>query len=62
MKYSTHKKFTVSLNRAEVAQSWSRRGYLCDLFIDPSGREWNDFVHSTNEFGDRRGGSITNDH
>ena len=49
MKYSTHKKFAVPLNREEVAQSWSERGYSCDLFIDPPGREWNDFVHSTNE-------------
>jgi glyoxylate utilization-related uncharacterized protein len=38
----------VPLNRALVAQSWSRRGYSCDLFIDP-GPEWNDFVHSTIE-------------
>jgi len=39
----------VPLNREEVARSWSERGYSCDLFVDPPGREWNDFVHSTNE-------------
>ena len=49
MEYLTHQKISVSLNRAEVARSWSARGYSCDLVIDPPGREWNDFVHSTNE-------------
>ncbi|GJL60729.1 MAG: hypothetical protein NPIRA03_35860 [Nitrospirales bacterium] len=49
MKYCTPKKFAVPLNRAEVAQSWSQRGYSCNVFVDPPGREWNDFVHSTNE-------------
>ena len=49
MHYITPKKFGVHLNREEVAQSWSQRGYSCDVFIDPPGREWNDFIHSTNE-------------
>lgn len=49
MQYVTPKKFTVPLNREEVAQSWSQRGYSCDVFIDPPGREWNNFIHSTNE-------------
>ena len=49
MKYRTPKKFAVPLDREEVARSWSQRGYSCDLFIDPPGREWHDFVHSTNE-------------
>lgn len=45
----THQKFPVPLDRDQVAQDWSRRGYSCDVFIDPPGREWNDFVHATNE-------------
>ena len=49
MKYFNSKKFPVPLTREEVSQSWSQRGYSCDLFIDPPGREWNDFVHSSNE-------------
>ena len=49
LEYLVRKKFKVPLNRQEVTQSWSQRGYSCDLFIDPPGREWNDFVHSTNE-------------
>jgi len=49
MQYVTPKKFAVPLNCDEVEQSWNHRGYSCDVFIDPPGREWNDFVHSTNE-------------
>ncbi len=32
-----------------VAENWRGRGYSCHLFVDPPGREWNDFVHATNE-------------
>ncbi len=49
MPYLARQKFSAPLNRDEVAQSWSRRGYSCDVFTDPPGREWNDFVHATNE-------------
>lgn len=49
MEYISHKRFSVPINRGNVSQSWSKRGYSCDIFIDPPGREWNNFVHSTNE-------------
>lgn len=49
MPYLTHRKFPLPLDSDQVAQDWRRRGYSCDLFTDPPGREWNDFVHSTNE-------------
>jgi quercetin dioxygenase-like cupin family protein len=49
MDYITRKKFSVPLNREEVARSWSHQGYSCGIFVDPPGREWNDFVHATNE-------------
>lgn len=49
MSYLTRQKFAVPLNRDEVARSWGQRGYSCDVFVDPPGREWNDFVHATNE-------------
>ncbi len=32
-----------------MAREWKARGYSCDVFTDPPGREWNDFVHATNE-------------
>ncbi len=49
MTFITPKKFSVPIQLEDVAQSWSQRGYSCDLFIDPPGREWNNFVHSTHE-------------
>ena len=39
----------MPIDRDQVAQDWRRRGYSCDVFTDPPGREWNDFVHATNE-------------
>ncbi len=42
-------KFEAPVDRARGAGDWRERGYSCDLFVDPPGREWNDFVHSTNE-------------
>jgi len=49
MSYLAHQKFPVPLDRDQVTQDWRLRGYSCDLFIDPPDREWNDFVHATNE-------------
>ena len=49
MNYVTHNKFAVPIGRDVVSHSWRERGYSCDVFVDPPGREWNDFVHSTNE-------------
>jgi quercetin dioxygenase-like cupin family protein len=42
-------KFSAPIDRDAVAMDWRARGYSCGLFVDPPGREWNDFVHSTNE-------------
>ena len=42
-------KFAVPVEKAVVAQDWSNRGYSCEWFVDPPGREWNDFVHGCNE-------------
>ncbi len=49
MNYVIKKKFPVPVSQEEVSQDWNQRGYSCGLFIDPPGREWNDFVHSMNE-------------
>jgi quercetin dioxygenase-like cupin family protein len=42
-------KFARPVSRAAVAQEWGARGYSCDLFVDPPGREWNGFVHGVDE-------------
>jgi quercetin dioxygenase-like cupin family protein len=49
MSYLAPQKFPTPLDRDQVAQDWRRRGYSCDLFTDLPGREWNDFIHATNE-------------
>jgi hypothetical protein len=42
-------KFPSPVDKEVVARDWSRQGYSCDWFVDPPGREWNDFVHRCNE-------------
>jgi mannose-6-phosphate isomerase-like protein (cupin superfamily) len=49
LSFLTRNKFPVPEDRAAVARDWAERGYSCDEFRDPPGREWNDFVHDTNE-------------
>lgn len=49
MEYLTPDKFAAPVDRGEVARSWRARNYSCDLFVDPPGREWNDFVHASDE-------------
>ena len=43
------RKFHLPIDKAAVGHDWAARGYSCDWFVDPPGREWNNFVHSTNE-------------
>lgn len=49
MSHVTKGKFARPVDRAEVAGDWRERGYSCGLFVDPPGREWNNFVHRSNE-------------
>lgn len=42
-------KFTTPVDPAAVDRDWRDRGFSCDLFVDPPGREWNGFVHATDE-------------
>jgi quercetin dioxygenase-like cupin family protein len=32
-----------------VRARWARDGYSCDLWVDPPGQEWRDFVHAADE-------------
>jgi mannose-6-phosphate isomerase-like protein (cupin superfamily) len=32
-----------------VRQDWQRRGFSCDLWIDPPGQVWRNFVHAVDE-------------
>jgi mannose-6-phosphate isomerase-like protein (cupin superfamily) len=42
-------RFPTPVDRGAIAADWRARGFSCDLFIDPPGRAWIDFVHSSNE-------------
>ncbi len=37
------------MNIDTVRQNWARRGFSCDLWTDPPGRRWDDFVHAVDE-------------
>lgn len=32
-----------------IGARWSARGFSCDLWIDPPGQRWEDFVHPVDE-------------
>ena len=36
-------------DRQTVASDWQARGFSCDLWIDPPGQRWEDFVHEQDE-------------
>jgi len=37
-------------SREQVAERWSREGYSCELWVDPPGQVWSDFVHDVDEW------------
>ncbi|MEJ2009431.1 MAG: hypothetical protein P8Z30_14965 [Acidobacteriota bacterium] len=37
------------LDPGSVAEVWARDGFSCDLWVDPPGQQWLDFVHQTDE-------------
>jgi len=42
-------RFSAPPDQAAVARDWSARGFSCQLWVDPPGQAWNDFVHGTRE-------------
>jgi uncharacterized cupin superfamily protein len=40
---------TGTVDRDAVARDWRERGFSCDLWIDPPGQVWADYVHQTDE-------------
>ncbi len=32
-------------SREQVERDWASRGYSCELWTDPVGAEWGDFIH-----------------
>lgn len=39
----------TGVDETEVRKRWTARGFSCDLWVDPPGRVWSDFVHDTDE-------------
>ncbi|MFC6632261.1 cupin domain-containing protein [Microbulbifer taiwanensis] len=37
------------MDRKSVEKGWAARGFSCDLWVDPPGQCWEDFVHRTDE-------------
>ena len=37
------------INRDKVAREWLERGFTCDLWVDPPGQRWVNFVHDVDE-------------
>lgn len=40
---------TARVDQGSVARSWRERGFSCDLWVDPPGQIWEDYVHETDE-------------
>ena len=39
----------ATINQKDVSKDWAARGFSCELWIDPPGQRWEDFVHGTDE-------------
>ncbi|MCK4298258.1 MAG: cupin domain-containing protein [Planctomycetes bacterium] len=37
------------VTRDNVSPAWAKDGFSCELWVDPAGQQWLDFVHSTDE-------------
>lgn len=37
------------VDRKQLAADWAKRGFSCDLWVDPPGQRWEDFVHAADE-------------
>ncbi|MGB7934115.1 MAG: cupin domain-containing protein [Gammaproteobacteria bacterium] len=40
---------TSKPDRQQTSRDWAARGFSCDIWIDPPGQIWADFVHATDE-------------
>jgi mannose-6-phosphate isomerase-like protein (cupin superfamily) len=40
---------TTKVAKDQVQRDWADRGFSCDLWVDPPGAVWEDFVHDEDE-------------
>ena len=39
----------MRIDQSAIRDNWLGRGFSCDIWIDPPGKIWTDFVHDTDE-------------
>lgn len=39
----------MTVNSDSIRDDWHQRGFSCDLWVDPPGQRWEDFVHPVDE-------------
>ncbi len=39
----------TAMDKEQTARDWNTRGFSCDIWTDPAGQIWADFVHDTDE-------------
>ena len=39
----------MRIDQSAIRDDWYGRGFSCDIWIDPPGKIWTDFVHDTDE-------------
>lgn len=49
MSQSTGRAARTPIPREAVERAWKERGFGCDLWVDPPGTSWEDFVHDEDE-------------
>jgi quercetin dioxygenase-like cupin family protein len=37
------------VNIEQVCREWDRRSFSCDVWVDPPGQRWEDYVHTIDE-------------
>lgn len=40
---------TTEVDAVKIAAQWDRRGFSCDLWLDPLGQHWEGYVHDVDE-------------
>ena len=35
--------------RESLSKEWAKKGFSCDLWVDPPGQRWEDYVHDVDE-------------
>ena len=40
---------SIHLDFQSICSSWREKGFSCDIWIDPPGQSWENYVHNTDE-------------